>query len=464
MTLRRRLLLAFAYLLLLTVVALAVPLAVSVDRRAKDAFSARIDSQAQVVAASLGGSPTPGETLAGARAAVARYGRETDARVVVTDRRGRLIADSSKSRPAAVDFDTPGRPEIADALAGRSARLVRHSTDLGSDIVVVAYPILDKGSVTGAVRLSQPVAAVDSRVHRSWLAIAGIGTLVALVGLVVAWILATSLVRPLRSLRATAARLGAGDLEARAPEDGARDIADVARALNAMADELTGMIEAQREFVGNASHQLRTPLTGLRLRLEGLAADAPDSVDTAAALVEVERLSGLVSDLLVLARAGVRPEAEGRSDLAELATAAVARWRQVAGEHGQSLSLDVPGHELAVAADAADVAAVLDNLIENAIVYCPPGSSIEVSVAAGGLLTVADDGPGIDPADAGRVFDRFYRGRTGRDVHAGTGLGLAIVRDLTARWRGTVELDPGAPGTRVLVRLPAVRGERVAGP
>ena len=82
-TLRRRLLLAFAYLLLLTVVALAVPLAVSVDRRAKDAFSARIDSQAQVVAASLGGSPTPGETLAGARAAVARYGRETDARVLV---------------------------------------------------------------------------------------------------------------------------------------------------------------------------------------------------------------------------------------------------------------------------------------------------------------------------------------------------------------------------------------------
>lgn len=464
MTLRRRLLLAFAYLLLLTVVALAVPLAISVDRRARDAFSARIDSQAQVVAASLGGSPTPGQTLAGARAAVARYGRETDARVVVTDRRGRLIADSSQPRPAAVDFDTPGRPEISDALTGRSARLVRHSADLGSDIVVVAYPILDRGTVTGAVRLSQPVAAVDSRVHRSWLAIAGIATLVALVGLIVAWVLATSLVRPLRALRATAARLGAGDLVARAPEDGARDIADVARALNSMADELVGMIDAQREFVGNASHQLRTPLTGLRLRLEGLAADAPESAETAAALAEVDRLSGLVSDLLMLARAGVPPEAEGHGDLAGEAAAAVARWRPVAVERGQAISLEVPEAAVEVAADAADLAAVLDNLIENAIVYCPPGSSVEVCVAPGGLLTVADDGPGIDPADAGRVFDRFYRGRVGRDVSGGTGLGLAIVRDLTARWGGSAELDSQAPGTRVLVRLPIARGAHIAGP
>jgi signal transduction histidine kinase len=463
-TLRRRLLLAFAYLLLLTVVALAVPLAISVDRRARDAFSARIDSQTQVVAASLGGSPTPGETVAGARAAVARYARETDARVIVTNRRGRLIADSSQPRPAPVNFDTAGRPEIADALAGRGARFVRHSADLGGDIVVVAYPILDDGAVTGAVRLSQPVAAVDSRVRRSWTAIAAIAALVALVGLAVAWVLATSLVRPLRTLRATAARLGAGDLEARAPEDGARDIADVARALNSMADELAGMIEAQREFVGNASHQLRTPLTGLRLRLEGLAADAPDSADTAAALAEVDRLSGLVSDLLVLARAGVPPEAAGRSDLGEQATAAVARWHPVAVEHDQTLSLDVPGQEVMVAADPADLAAVLDNLIENAIVYCPPGSSIEVSAASGGLLTVADNGPGIDPADSRRVFDRFYRGHSGRDVPGGTGLGLAIVRDLTARWGGSVELDRDTPGTRVLVRLPALRGERIAGP
>ena len=270
--------------------------------------------------------------------------------------------------------------------------------------------------------------------------------------------------RPLRSLRATAARLGAGDLEARAPEDGARDIADVARALNAMADELTGMIEAQREFVGNASHQLRTPLTGLRLRLEGLAATRRTASTRPRRWSRSSGSPASSPTCWCWPWAGVRPEAEGRSDLAELATAAVARWRQVAGEHGSRSRWTSPGTELAVAADAADVAAVLDNLIENAIVDGPPGSSIEVSVAAGGLLTVADDGPGIDPADAGRVFDRFYRGRTGRDVHAGTGLGLAIVRDLTARWRGTVELDPGAPGTRVLVRLPAVRGERVAGP
>jgi len=231
-SLRGRLLAAFAYLLVLTVVALAVPLAVNVDRRAKDTFYAGIDSQTQVIAASLGGSLQPGGTLPGVRRAVAVYGRETDARVVVTDRAGELLADSQRATPARVAFDTPGRPEIGTALAGRSVSLIRHSADLGGSLLVVAYPILDRGRVVGAVRLSQPIAAVDDRVRRSWLAIGAVAAAVALVGLAVAWFLASSLARPIHALGATAVRLGRGDLEARAPEAGPTDVADVARAMN----------------------------------------------------------------------------------------------------------------------------------------------------------------------------------------------------------------------------------------
>jgi two-component system, OmpR family, sensor kinase len=462
-TLRGRLLAAFAYLLVLTVVALAVPLAVNVDRRAKDAFYAGIDSQTQVIAASLGGSPAPGGTLAGVRRAVARYGRETDARVVVTNGHGVLLADSTRPRPARVGFATAGRPEISTALAGSGIRLIRHSTDLGGDLLVVAYPVLDQGKIVGAVRLSQPIAAVDDRVRRSWFAIAGVAAAVGLVGLAVAWLLASSLARPIHAVGTTAERLGRGDLDARAPETGPADVAGVARALNRMADQLVGLIVAQREFVANASHQLRTPLTGLRLRLESLAT-GPGGTDARAGLREVDRLSELVADLLVLARAGVPPRAAATCDLRQEARAAADRWRPVAAEHNGTLTLAEPPGPVAIAADAADVAAVLDNLIENAIVYSPEGSTVAVSVSGEGAVRVHDDGPGIEPAEAARVFDRFYRGSAGRDTPGGSGLGLAIVRDLAARWGGAAELEPSGTGTTIAVRFPPGGEADVAGP
>jgi signal transduction histidine kinase len=457
-SLRGRLLAAFAYLLVLTVVALAVPLAVNVDRRAKDSFYAGVDSQTQVIAASLGGSLQPGGTLPGVRRAVAVYGRETDARVIVTDRSGDLLADSQRAAPARVPFNTPGRPEIATALAGRSVSLIRHSADLGGSLLVVAYPILDRGRVVGAVRVSQPIAAVDDRVHRSWLAIGAVAAAVALVGLAVAWFLASSLARPIHALGATAVRLGRGDLEARAPEAGPTDVADVARAMNRMADELVGLIESQREFVGNASHQLRTPLTGMRLRLEAIAAGPPANADAQAGLREVDRLADLVSDLLVLARAGVPPQAEASCDLHGQARAAADRWRPVAEEHGNTLALEEPPGPVNVAADAADVAVVLDNLIENAIVYTLNGGAVSVAVHEGGLVRVKDEGPGISPAEAARVFDRFFRGSAGSAAPGGTGLGLAIVRNMAARWGGTVELEPVEAGTSIAVRFPPAPG------
>jgi signal transduction histidine kinase len=452
-TLRGRLLAAFAYLLVLTVIALAVPLAVNVDRRAKDSFYAAVDSQTQVIAASLGGSPQPGRSIAGVRKAVSVYGRETDARVVVTNAQGRLLADSSQPRPAAVDFATPGRPEISAALTGRSVRLIRKSADLGGNLLVVAYPVLDRGRIVGAVRLSQPVAAVDSRVHRSWIAIAAVAAAVAAVGMGVAWLLASSLARPIHALGATAGRLGRGDLDARAPEEGPRDVADVARALNRMADELAGVIESQREFVGNASHQLRTPLTGLRLRLEAIAAGPPANPDARAGLQEVDRLAELVGDLLVLARAGVPPHSAAESDLHGQARAAADRWRPVADGHGVTLTVSAPEGPVNVAADAGDVAMVLDNLVENAVVYGPDGGAVEIAVGADGSVRVRDDGPGIEPDEAAGIFDRFIRGNAGREVPGGTGLGLAIVRDLAARWGGSAGIEHG-PKTCVAVHLP----------
>jgi two-component system OmpR family sensor kinase len=156
----------------------------------------------------------------------------------------------------------------------------------------------------------------------------------------------------------------------------------------------------------------------------------------------------------------VPPQAEAFCDLRQQARAAADRWRPVAAEHGATLTLAEPADPVVVAGDSADVAIVLDNLIENAIVYGPPGGAVAVAVAADGCLRVRDDGPGIDPAEAARVFERFYRGRAGGAAPGGTGLGLAIVRDLAARWGGHTGVESAGSGTCIAVRLvPAGEGD-----
>jgi signal transduction histidine kinase len=223
-----------------------------------------------------------------------------------------------------------------------------------------------------------------------------------------------------------------------------------------MAAELTGSIEAQREFVANASHQLRTPLTGVRLRLEAIMQDGGRAGEQAAkAQAELDRLSALVDDLLALAHASSADATATSVDLSDLAREAVARWREGAEAAGKRLELKADGRPI-VWASPEDVTHVLDNLIDNALRYAPAGSEVRIETGADdgrASLVVADDGPGIPQAERARVFERFYRGSTGRSAGPGTGLGLAIVAELVRRWDGEVRLLD-APGTRVEAVFP----------
>jgi signal transduction histidine kinase len=224
-----------------------------------------------------------------------------------------------------------------------------------------------------------------------------------------------------------------------------------------MAGELSSNLAAQRDFVANASHQLRTPLTGIKLRLEAIHAEGgPSAEEAAKAEAELDRLSALVDDLLSLARAAsdqARPESV---DLAEAVREAGRRWAEPAAEAGHELRVTAAGGGRAWAAPA-DVAHILDNLIENAIRYSPAGALVAVEVeedAGRPGVVVSDTGPGIPAAERERVFERFYRGAGGRATGPGTGLGLAIVAELAERWDGAVELLDG-PGTRVRARFRA---------
>jgi signal transduction histidine kinase len=452
---------AFAYVLILMLIALEVPLALNLSKRVDAEIKAEAANQAQLVAASAAGQlDQPDELTPLVRTAAESVG----GRVIVVDSDGQLLADSAGSGLSSVSYAS--RPEIREALSGGVAQGTRFSSSLDQELLFTAVPVVEGTSTTGAVRVTQSVDAVRSEVRGDTLALIGLGLAALGLGLVVAWLLAGYLARPLRGLTAAARRVEAGDLDARAEEAGAREHREVAHAFNDMTERLGQSMAAQRDFVANAAHQLRTPLTGLRLRLEaaGLKADDPAlRRDLEAGEREAERLAKTVTDLLTLAREGQRPAAVAPLGLRDAGEAALDRWLSVADEHDCDLELRDHSEGMHVAASAEDVAVILDNLVENAIEHTAPRTTVTIELRAdadAGVVAVIDAGPGLEPGEEERVFDRFVRGSSRADRPRGSGLGLTIVRVLARRWGGeaTIANRPEG-GARAVVRLPLAERE-----
>ena len=331
---------------------------------------------------------------------------------------------------------------------------------------------------------------------------AAIGQLVALqvaVGLIVlvvlgiaGYLLVRNSLRPLAEVERTARAIAAGDLSQRVPEgDDRTEVGRLTTALNGMLSRIERAFRAQeaseaqargsedrmRRFVADASHELRTPLTSIRgfaeLYRQG-AVGSEDDVRRLMGRIETEgaRMGMLVEDLLLLARLDQqRPLTIGPVDLAEIAGDAVHDARAVQPARPIALHLDESLVDVPVVqGDEARLRQVVGNLVTNALTHTPPEARVTVSVGSVDgdpetlELRVADEGPGMDPADAARAFERFYRVDTSRTREAGgTGLGLAIVASLVAAHGGSVDVvtAPGQ-GATFAVRLP--RGGPPAGP
>ncbi|WP_372790861.1 ATP-binding protein [Paraconexibacter sp.] len=454
MTLRSRLLLAIAYPLFVAIVALAVPLTLNLHDRVEAEVREQASAQASLLAASV-----PALDSADVQRLVRDEAARTRGRVIVVDARGRVIADSSGAAARGTDFS--GRPEIAAALRGQRVQDERRSSTLGTELLATAVPVLDAGQPDGAVRLTQDMRAVADATRRATTGIGAVSGVVLLVGLLLAALLAGQIARPTRRLQTAARQLATGDLDARAPVEGAAEQQQVALAFNDMAVRLGRLLEAQRSFVADASHQLRTPLTGLRLRLEELRRADPRTAaeDADAALAEVDRLSRTVDELLVLSQAGERDAPSEDLALHETLAETIDRWNARARAQGSELVLDdatdVPA---VVRVPAADLARALDVLVENALLYGGPGVRVTLRSSAG-RVEVLDDGPGPAPGEEEAVFERFRRGAVGRAGGArtpGTGLGLPIARELARRWGGDARLErrTASGGARATLELP----------
>jgi signal transduction histidine kinase len=256
-----------------------------------------------------------------------------------------------------------------------------------------------------------------------------------------------------RRLQAAARRLAAGDLDVRVDTDeGPAELRALAETFNTTAVQLAQLRDSQQRFVADASHQLRTPLTALRLRLETLAPAIaePARPKLEAAIAETSRLARLVQSLLVLARSDATAAVCERVDLTTVVLGRYEAWAPVAEDDSKTLACECPP-DLQVQAVPGAIEQILDNLISNGLEAAPPGTTITVRADSreGGVeVHVIDQGPGMSAEDRRLAFRRFWRPATDEaaSANAGFGLGLAIVHQLATRCGGDARLEPGPDG------------------
>ena len=454
---RRRLLAGYLAMAVLVLALLEIPLGISYADSERRELTDRVERDA-VALSTLVEDSLEQETALPAQVSgvAADYDHDTGGRVLVVDRSGRAVLDTAPTESR--DFSS--RSEIERALRGEIATGTRRSRTLDTDLLFVAVPVASSGVVHGAVRITYPMSAVDARIHRYWSVLALIAVAVLGVAVVAAFALARWVVRPLVGLERAADAIGGGELEARAPVEGPPEVRRLAETFNAMADRVDVLVHSQDDFVADASHQLRTPLAALRLRLENLERDAATGAEgeLEGALAEVERLSALVDALLVLARADRALASPGPVDVAEVARDRLAAFAAYAAERGVQLDESIEPDALGLATPGR-LEQVLDNLLANALEHSPPGSAVRVFVRRRGTQIeagVADEGPGMEADAIARAFDRFWRANGSGD---GFGLGLAIASRLMRADGGSVELHlRDGPGLEAVVTLRAATG------
>ena len=320
-----------------------------------------------------------------------------------------------------------------------------------------------RGPLVGTVLLARSTAPLNHDIVELWVILGTIAVVAMLAATLLAFALARWVSRPLAGLDSAAGRLADGDLAIRAVVDsGPPELRRLATTFNTMAGRLEALVHGNRAVIADVSHQLRTPLAALRLRLDLLAADTDPATghELVGALDELARLSRLVDGLLAVARAENIVPVPTAVDVAEVARERVVAWHPVADDRG--IALEAPG--VGSARARASVLAwigeghleqVLDNLIANALDALGAGGHVTVTTAvttASARITVADDGPGMNAEDRERAFLRFTTSNPN-----GTGLGLAIVHRLVTSNGGTARLTetPGG-GLTVVLDFPGV--------
>ncbi|MDO8391553.1 MAG: ATP-binding protein [Actinomycetota bacterium] len=447
-----RLLLAMTGLITMVLVAQDVPLAGYLRRMESERLVATLQRDAFILAGAsenLLAKESGAETLADLQTTIDLYvasPANDGSRVVIIDANGKLLLSTNRKEDVEGE-DFSSRPEVVEALQRRPASGERPSDTAGGNLVYVAVPVLSGAAVVGVVRITFPASVIDDRSDekvRGLLLVFGI----SLVGAILAAIfMAVSITSPLRRLQRSTEHLAAGNFTERADDErGPKEIRSLARSFNSMTGRIAGLVAKQRAFAGDASHQLRTPLTALRLQLERAATmvdndpeGARDRIEAAGA--ETERLQRVVEGLLMIARSdGTDPE-RVMVDVTAMVRDRAEVWGPFAAERGIGLTNSAHDGLHALAVPNA-LEQIIDNYVDNALGVARDGDTITITaaqVAEGIAIRVIDEGPGMKPEHLAQAFDRFWRAPDA--PHGGSGIGLAVVQHLAQLSGGRVELN-----------------------
>lgn len=433
---RRRLLLSTLAAVAAAVVLLGAPLGVAVRgllaQQALDELEQAAES-AQVV---MGQASVQDWELV-----ILLFAERTGTRVMLLSDQGQVLVDSGGAPPGSL----AAGPDVTRAVSGRVGRA------RGEGLLTVAVPFEQDGRKL-IVRSTADDEGLRGSVRRAWLQIGGLAVTALAVAVLLARWQGRRLAAPLEDLAASARRLGEGDFSARAPRSGLPEPDEVAGALDRTGERLAATLERSRSFSADASHQLRTPLTALRLDLEALEAALAGQEATplvAAAMAEADRLETTIDELLALAAA---PAGTERLDLGELVSERLDAWQALARAQGRHVVVQ-RGAAPPVRARAAAIGQCLQVLLDNALEHGEGTITVVVDEVAGApgrerggaRLCVADQGPGF-PEDP----------TTG--VNEAAGLGLALARSLVEAEGGRVRVEGSRSGAMVCLLLPADAG------
>ncbi|WP_371790554.1 HAMP domain-containing histidine kinase [Streptomyces sp. NBC_01471] len=462
---RARLLPLLIVLMAGVLLALGFPLAMSVAAAAQQNVvvdriddTARMAEEAQFVTEIPASEQERHDTL---QKELARYETVYGIRAGVFYRDG--IAMAAAPQSWTVPARGEGRTAFEDALAGRRSRDPAQIWPWQHGRLIVASPVVRNGDVIAVVVTDSPTDQMRSRTLRGWLLIGAgeAGAMLLAVG--AAFRLTGWVLLPVRTLDAATHGIATGLMKSRvASGSGPPELRRLARSFNEMADNVEDVLEQQRAFVADASHQLRNPLAALLLRIELLAFELPEGNEEIASVrTEGKRLGQVLDDLLDLALAEHTAAELRLTDIAELAAERVSAWRPVAEGKGVRLT-EVGAAAVTAWADPVALSSALDAVIDNALKFTPGGEEVRVETDSHGStsrITVADGGPGLSKDELARIGDRFWRSGHHQNIK-GSGLGLSISRALLTAGRGTISYEQNEPhGLRVTVTVPRTSPE-----
>ena len=462
---RKRLAAALVAVAAIILLVFSIPLAAFVADVERERLVTELERDAFILAghAKETLNTTAGAVLPSLQPYLAAYNSPDDPRVVIANSGGRVVASNDTTIVLGTNFSN--RPEVATALTGVPAVGERASRTLGEPLVFVAVPVLLGDSVLGVVRISHPRSHIDEEVRRRIVGIATAGGITLLAAAILGIPIALGIARPIERLTRRTEKLAEGDFSVRADDSsGPPEVRELSRSFNVMAGRLGLLIDGQRQFAGAVSHQLRTPLTALRLRLEqaqdSLGEDNPIAAEALeASRAEADRLQEMVEQLLALARIEGRTAATVTVDAVGVVRHRLEMWSPLASERGIDFTVEAPAEAMCAVVDGA-LEQIVDNFIDNALGVAPDNSVIAISVSRESgkvFIDIADEGPGLSNDQLLLAFERFWRGKHTENA-PGTGLGLAIVKQLAVASGGDAMLmqrPDGAAGVVARVVLVA---------